>query len=324
MEMMDQFLKYHKEFRFDQFKDELSKMMEKIKKEYERPHITELEDIISKFPDIEPSRVSLDTDKVTIGDRSDVSDQQFKEIEELLLDLYPWRKGPFEFFGIDLDTEWRSDLKWNRVIDNISNLENRKILDIGCSSGYYMFKMAAFNPKFVLGIDPYHRFYYQYQALQKYIRSDKTFFIPARFEEFPIFKNYFDTIFFMGILYHRKSPIDTLSTIHKSLRKGGELVLETLIIEGDDNTALFPVDRYAKMRNVFFIPTVPCLKTWLQRTGFENIRCIDVTTTTLEEQRRTRWVNTESLEDFIDKSDPTKTIEGYPSPVRATVIANSK
>ena len=89
MEMMDQFLKYHKEFRFDQFKDELSKMMEKIKKEYERPHITELEDIISRFPDIEPSKILLDTDKVTIGDRSDVSDQQYKEIGELLLDINP-------------------------------------------------------------------------------------------------------------------------------------------------------------------------------------------------------------------------------------------
>ncbi|MCP3926316.1 MAG: tRNA 5-methoxyuridine(34)/uridine 5-oxyacetic acid(34) synthase CmoB [Desulfobacterales bacterium] len=322
--VMEEFLKKHSEFRFDQFKDELSSLINRIKQEYDRPHIKELEKIVSDFPDIKPTSISLDTGKVKIGEKGDSTEDELKKMNQLLLDLNPWRKGPFDFFGIDLDTEWRSDLKWDRIIDHISDLSNRRVLDIGCSSGYYMFKMTSLNPEFVLGIDPYHRFYYQYQVLQKYIKSKKTFFIPARFEEFPVFKKYFDTIFFMGILYHRKSPIDTLSTIHKNLKKGGELVLETLIIDGDDDTALFPVDRYAKMRNVFFIPTVKCLTTWLQRTGFENIRCIDVTTTTLVEQRRTKWVNTESLEDFIDPDDPNKTIEGYPAPVRAVVLANAK
>jgi len=235
--------------------------------------------------------------------------------------MWPWRKGPFEIFGIKIDSEWRSDIKWERVIGQLKPLKNRHILDIGSSNGYYMFRMLPHNPAMIMGIDPYTNFYYQFMMLNSMANVSNIFTLPLRFEDTVSLAKKFNTVFCMGILYHRKSPIEFLSQIKKMLAGDGELVLETLIVKGDDHTALVPEERYAKMPNVYFIPTIPVLVTWLKCAGFKNIRCVDISTTTIEEQRKTEWINTETLADFLDPHDGTKTIEGYPAPVRAVIIA---
>jgi len=125
----------------------------------------------------------------------------------------------------------------------------------------------------------------------------------------------------MGVLYHRRSPIDHLYELRGALSQGGELVLETLIIEGGRGEVLVPERRYAKMRNVWFIPTVEELIHWLERVGFTKVRCLDQSVTTTDEQRVTSWMEFESLADFLDPTDPTRTIEGYPSPRRALLSA---
>lgn len=276
-----------------------------------------------KLPDINPSEVSLSSDWIKIGNKSDISDTDYKKIYSILEKFSPWRKGPFDLFGIKIDTEWVSFIKWNRLKNNISSLKGKRVLDIGCSSGYYMLRMLEQKPSMVLGVDPQILFYYQFLTLKKYIELPDIYYIPGAMEELPTFHKYFDTIFSMGILYHRKSPVEALQNIHKNLKKNGELVLETLIISGESDTALFPVDRYAKMKNIYFIPTVKCLESWLKRAKFTNIKTIDISITTAEEQRRTEWINTESLEDFLDPSNPLKTVEGYPAPLRVVVTAKA-
>jgi len=172
----------------------------------------------------------------------------------------------------------------------------------------------------VLGIEPYPAYYSQFRALQHFARCKALFCLPAALEELPAIQSYFDTILCMGILYHRRSPLDTLHQVREYLKPGGELVLETLIIDGNSETALFPRHRYAKMNNVYFLPTVSCLINWMQRAGFTDTRCIDISRTTVQEQSRTDWIDTESLADFLDPANPQKTVEGYPAPVRAMVI----
>jgi len=279
--------------------------------------------ILERMPTALPSEIRLDRDRVTVGDAGDVDHQERKKIRETLFKLCPWRKGPFELFGIPIDSEWASYIKWNRLVREIAPLNERRILDIGASNGYYMFKMAASAPAMVLGIDPQMLFYFQFQALQRFINHKNIFAIPAGIDELPRMDGYFDTVFCMGVIYHRKSPLELLYTIHDQLRKGGELVIETLIIETDDHTCLFPESRYAKMRNVFFIPGLKVMSSWLKRTGFTNIRCIDISPTTAREQGKTDWIQTESLEDFLDPENPGRTIEGYPAPVRAIFTANT-
>lgn len=274
-----------------------------------------------KREDLSKREYISNTNNAVQGDIGTTTDN----IKSNLMQLAPWRKGPFEIFGIKIDSEWQSWIKWNRFINKISPLKQRRILDIGSSNGYYMFRMAAHNPEMVLGLEPQHAFYFQYLALQKYLNIENIFCLPITFDELPSINNYFDTIFCMGVLYHRKSPLDMLKKINELIRRGGELVLETLIIESKDNEhiCLFPEDRYAKMRNVFFIPGVKVMESWLKRTGFGNIRCLDISRTELKEQRKTEWIQTESLTDFLDPENPSKTVEGYPAPVRAIFSAQA-
>jgi tRNA (mo5U34)-methyltransferase len=246
-----------------------------------------------------------------------------KDLHEKLIQLSPWRKGPFNLFGVDIDTEWQSWMKWDRLLPHLPKLAGRRILDIGSSNGYYMFRMAAQNPLFVLGLEPQGSSYYQYLAIQKFLRQDNIFCLPIPHDQLPGMEQYFDLVFCMGVLYHRKSPIEMLKSIHDSLKKGGQIVLENLVLDTRENLCLFPKDRYGKMRNVFFIPDLLAMESWLARAGFTHIQCVDVAKTSCEEQRKTDWIQTESLKDFLDPDDPDLTIEGYPAPVRAIFIARA-
>ena len=279
----------------------------------------------SKIVDFLPS---LDADEIDLksavkSDRtSPLSEGEKQRIIHHLKQLMPWRKGPYHLFGIHIDCEWRSDFKWDRVIPHLAPLQGRTILDVGCGSGYHMWRMVGEGAKMVVGIDPTELFLCQFEAVRKLLNNDRRAnLIPLGIEQMQPLAA-FDTVFSMGVLYHRKSPLDHLSQLKNQLVKGGELVLETLVVDGDVNTVLVPADRYAKMKNVYFIPSVAALINWLEKVGFTNVRCVDVGTTTLEEQRKTDWLENESLIDFLDPNDHSKTIEGYQAPKRAVILAN--
>jgi tRNA (mo5U34)-methyltransferase len=274
------------------------------------------------LPDIKPSQITLDSPWISIGDSKDCSDSERQQLEQQLRVLWPWRKGPYNVFGIEIDTEWRSDLKWDRVLPHIASLQDKIILDVGCGSGYHCWRMAGEGARLVIGIDPTLVYVMQYHALQRYIQSSQVFVLPFSDETMPPAPQAFDTVFSMGVLYHRRSPIDHLTQLWDMLNWEGELVLETLIIDGGPGEILMPERRYAKMRNVWFIPSCDALALWMRRCNFENIRCVDVNQTTVYEQRATDWMHFESLADFLDPDDHNKTIEGYPAPKRAIFIAN--
>jgi len=274
------------------------------------------------LPDVTPSSVDLNSDSIRIGRAGDC-EASHEEIEALLKKMHPWRKGPFEIFGVHIDTEWHSDWKWNRVKDHIAPLAGRTVLDVGCGSGYHIWRMLGAGAAEVIGIDPTPLFSLHFATVKRYIPDSNAFILPVGIDDMPESMACFDTVFSMGILYHRRSPLDHLIQLKDLLRPGGELVLETLVIEGDEHACLIPEGRYAKMRNVFFIPSVRMLEIWLKRCGFHHIRCADVNVTSLEEQRSTEWMQFESLPDFLDPEDRSKTVEGYPAPMRATIVATA-
>jgi tRNA (mo5U34)-methyltransferase len=259
---------------------------------------------------------------VQFGAAIDISEGEAERIRFLLQQLKPWRKGPFDIHGIAIDTEWRSDFKWDRLLPYISPLPGRFVLDVGCGSGYHLWRMRGAGAAFVVGIDPSQLFYTQFQAIKHFNSDPAVNLIPVGIDDMPALGQ-FDSVFSMGVLYHRRSPIDFLQQLKQQLRPGGELILETLVIDGDVHTVLVPGERYAKMRNVWFIPSTAALCHWLQRLGFKNPKVVDVNTTTLYEQRATSWMENESLIDFLDPTDHSKTIEGYPAPQRAVIIATA-
>ena len=278
------------------------------------------ENAVTFLPSLVPDNLDL-ADSVTASLNSPVSEGQKTGMVRLLRQLMPWRKGPYHLYGIHIDTEWRSDWKWERVLPHISPLKDRLILDVGCGSGYHMWRMVGAGAKLAVGIDPTQLFLCQFEAVRKLLGNDqRAHLLPLGIEQLPVLEA-FDTVFSMGVLYHRRSPLDHLWQLKNQLAHGGELVLETLVVEGDEHHVLVPGERYAQMRNVYFIPSAAALKNWLGKCGFVDVRVVDYSVTTPEEQRRTEWMETESLADFLDPSDPTKTVEGYPAPLRAVLIA---
>ena len=145
--------------------------------------------------------------------------------------------------------------------------------------------------------------------------------LPVRLENIPKIA-VFDTVFSMGVLYHQRDHMAHLSQLKEMMAPDAELVIETLVVEGPDDYILVPKDRYAQMRNVYSIPSIKTLKSWLNDANFNNVRVVDVSITTTAEQRKTPWIgeNGASLEDFLNPLDDSLTIEGYPAPTRAIVV----
>ena len=274
---------------------------------------------LKSLPSID--NASLNAAKNAVAIEGDLPESSKTAMEASLRALHPWRKGPFDFFGLAIDTEWRSCLKWDRLAPHLE-LRNRMVLDVGCGNGYYGWRMLHSGARLVLGLDPFLLFLMQFEAVRKYAGPNCTHYVlPLTDADLPERLNLFDVTLSMGVLYHRTSPIDHLRSLWESLAPGGQLVLETIVIESSRQEVLVPEDRYAKMRNVWFIPSVPMLQLWLRRCGFKDIQVIDVARTTFEEQRRTDWMTFESLADFLDPNDSMRTIEGYPAPVRAMILA---
>lgn len=294
-----------------------------IRRFEQQPHgdVARWQAALEQLPDVPQARVDLNRSAITLASPAALSASGLEALESGLRGLMPWRKGPFTFFDTRIDTEWRSDWKWDRVAPHLSDLSGRTILDVGCGSGYHCWRMAGAGAKRVIGIDPGLLFMFQFLAVKGYVKHAPVDLLPVRMEDLPENLELFDTTFSMGVLYHRRSPLDHLLELKGTLRRGGELVLETLVVDGPEGYSLMPEDRYGQMRNVWFLPSCPTLLRWLDRAGFTDARVVDVSVTTTEEQRQTDWMRFNSLSDFLDPHDPTKTIEGYPGPKRATIIA---
>lgn len=270
------------------------------------------------LPTIEVAKGVFDQPAVTIEGHCD----QPERLENALKGLSPWRKGPYQIADVFIDTEWRSDYKWSRVLPHLSSLSGRRVLDIGCGNGFHCWRMLAQNPELVVGIEPSVLFNLQFLALQHYLNRKEICMLPVGVEVLPDDMGWFDTVFSMGVLYHRKSPIEHLFKLKSLLVPGGELCLETLVIEGGNGEMLLPADRYARMRNVWFIPSAAELAGWLSRCGFECVRIVDECVTSTNEQRSTEWMQFESLPECLDDNNRNLTVEGLPAPRRAILLAN--
>ncbi|MEN9577194.1 MAG: hypothetical protein RJA70_203 [Pseudomonadota bacterium] len=255
-----------------------------------------------------------------IGLPTDLTKEQAAALEKGLRDLMPWRKGPFNLFGVEIDAEWRSDKKWARLEKHL-DWEKARVLDVGCGDGYHVLRAAGAGARLALGVDPTVQYVAQFAAVARYIPDAPVAVLPLAVEDLSTNLTNFDIVLSMGVLYHRRSPLDHLMHLKRHIKPGGSVVIETLVVEGAAGHALVPEDRYAEMGNVWFIPAPDTVKRWLLRCGFKSPKVVDVSETTDAEQRTTDWMPAKSLKDFLDPADPTKTLEGYPAPRRAIIIA---
>lgn len=285
--------------------------------------LPEWQQAVDALPNYKASAVYLDKATVTVETEESLTDAEYEKLQATLKQLMPWRKGPYDLYGVNINTEWRSDFKWDRLKTEIKPLKGKTILDVGCGNGYHSWRMRGMGAELVIGIDPSALFVMQFQAVKHLVGDENVFVLPLGIEAVPDNLQAFDTVFSMGVLYHRRSAIDHLYQLRSCLKPGGELVLETLVIEGNENQVLVPEDRYAQMRNVWFIPSSAAMMMWLKRCGYKNIKLVDESYTRLDEQRATEWMQYHSLENYLDPDDHSKTIEGYPAPLRAIFTAEA-
>ncbi|MDH5718193.1 MAG: tRNA 5-methoxyuridine(34)/uridine 5-oxyacetic acid(34) synthase CmoB [Spirochaetia bacterium] len=261
---------------------------------------------------------------VKIGHYQEINDKEKEILKKSLSAFIPYRKGPFSIFGIDIDAEWRSDLKWDRFLPFIDDMQDKKICDIGANSGYYMFRMAHHGPQLVLGIDPTLRFKYTFELFQNFAKEPNLYYELFGFQHLKYFKSFFDIIFCMGIIYHHKNPLEVLNNVFAALKPGGQILVESMGVEGNTSTAFFPEKKYAGVSGVWFVPDEKCLYNWLKRTGYSDIECHHNILLSETEQRKTNWSPYKSYSDFINIKNRNETIEGYQLPRRIYFTARKK
>lgn len=264
----------------------------------QQPDLHLLREAVNLAHSFQPSIIDLSQDVITFGRAEDLTHSQHELLLKVLKTFVPWRKGPFNIFGTPIDAEWRSELKWNRVLKVLKPLTGRRIADIGCNNGYYLFRMASQNPEYALGIEPTIRFYHLFQMLQAIAKVPNIEVELLGIEHMPFFSKFFDVVLCMGILYHHPDPVGLLKGIWGSMRYGGQLIVECAGIPGEESVALFPERRYAQMSGSWFFPTQSCLVNWIKRAGFKKVTVFDSHPLGPEEQRQTPWSPHVSLQDF--------------------------
>ncbi len=267
---------------------------------------------------------TYDNLEVKFGDRveiqiDDLSEPDMVQIEQTARLMLPWRKGPFQINDLFIDSEWQSQIKYN-LLEPHFDLKDKIVGDIGCNNGYYLFRMLTHKPKKLIGFDPSAIYYSQFQFIDHFIQSEIVYELLG-VEHVEFYEHKFDVLFCLGVLYHRADPVGMLKSLFKGLNKGGELILDTFMIDGEEEICLTPKERYSKIPNIYFVPTVNALKNWCYRAGFEMVEVLETMVTESNEQRKTEWIETQSLEDFLDPNDPGKTVEGYPAPKRVYIKA---
>ena len=272
---------------------------------------------LSALPAVDPAELTIHDGAVAAA--VTMNSAEILAAREQLLALSPWRKGPFNIGGLFIDAEWRSDLKWQRIASAVRSFHGRNVLDVGCGNGYYAMHMRQQGAKLVLGVDPTILFSAQFAAIAHFLKPQPVHVLPLRLEQLPSGTPQFDTTLSMGVLYHQRSPWDHLKQLHDTLTDDGELILETLIIPGSGAEHIVPESRYARMRNVWHLPTRGRLIDWLGEAGFIDLRVVDETATTIDEQRPTEWMPFESLAHALDPDNSGRTVEGLPAPLRIVI-----
>ncbi|MCB0310838.1 MAG: tRNA 5-methoxyuridine(34)/uridine 5-oxyacetic acid(34) synthase CmoB [Bdellovibrionales bacterium] len=304
----DEYLKVHR-----------SQVQELISIEFWNRHRDLLNALQDKF--IEQSGFKMRLGDAVAIECADPTPEGLELVTRAVESLIPWRKGPFEICGLPIDAEWRSDLKWKRVVGLLKSRAVGRLADIGCNNGYYMYRALELDPELVVGFDPNARFYYQFDLIQRFLRIPNLYFEPLGIDDVDLFPNFFDTVICMGVIYHRRDPHLAVQKIYECMKPGGYLLFESLAIPGEGAICLLPSDRYAKMKNVWFVPSAEGMQALLEKNGFIDVKIESVDKVTEIEQRKTKYAPFESLKDYLDQNDASKTVEGYPAPLRVLCSA---
>lgn len=239
-----------------------------------------------------------------IRDEGTSEKQQF--IEEYLPKLGYFLQGPFPLPGQKIAPSiWdcRGKIGNWQATGVIPRLKDARALDVGCNAGYDCFLMKAFGAAEVTGFEP--RGFVHHARFMNAVYETGLSFIQKGWEGLKEteYRDY-DFINCQGLLYHVKNPMELISTLHKKLRSGGTLLLETHILSESSSMAQFIENSFRNDKTYWWILGDECVKGILRATGFKDVEMV-----------------TKAPAPSKNAADPFTTIQGYDAGARARFVA---
>lgn len=248
---------------------------------------------VFEFSKTQPCSLSIGVQgEIEISSRQEDSAAKLCLAEVLSL-FCPWRLGPWRICGHYIDSQWRGEMKWNRIIERYphlleGDLKGKCVADVGAHNGYYMYRLSFSRAKWVVGFEPVAKHYCAYHIIQNLVRVPNLYLEPFGYQGLKFYPRYFDVIFCMGVLYHHTDPVGILRMIHASLCTGGYLILDTQGISGDRSVAFMPRKFYKGRKGYWWLPTLSCLLNMIQRAGFQKNEVFYQGILTEKEQRSSK------------------------------------
>lgn len=107
------------------------------------------------------------------------------------------------------------------------NKSNLKLLDLGCLEGGYAVEFARNGFQKVIGIEGRKSNFEKCEAVAHFLNLNNLEFRHDDVKNIKDYKESFDVVLCLGLLYHLDSPIEFLQTINNLLSDNGILFLET-------------------------------------------------------------------------------------------------
>ncbi len=151
-------------------------------------------------------------------------------------------------------------------ISNYTDIQDKRILEIGSATGSLLYKLLEHGAKEVIGVELNKKF-------SKYAQQKGVKVFTRPIEELD-FKEEFDTVVSFHVLEHVYDPVKAIQAVYAGLKKGGEFFGE-IPNQNDWRIQIFNdeiVKRFHYDPDHYYYYSPTTLKNYLETCSFENIR----------------------------------------------------
>jgi len=190
--------------------------------------------------------------------------------------------------GLDFESVWDNIRESRKHVD----YRGKKVLDIASFDGMWAFEAERLGASIVVATDCYYETYrnlmfckealasgvipyYNVSPYELYDRLDV--FLQENWDDHKPYERLFDIVQHLGLLYHVRDPLYTLSQARSVIKAGGMLLVETAVIVNEDASFMLfngiPPEKQRIYDDIttWWAPTIPCLKEMLRASLFEPV-----------------------------------------------------
>lgn len=188
--------------------------------------------------------------------------------------------------GLDFDDMWALVRKSRAHVD----YAGKRVLDIASFDGMWAFEAEQLGSALVVATDclyeSFKNFLFCHRQLNSrvipyynvspYSLADRLdVFLQENWEQQKPDDRLFDVVHHLGLLYHLRDPLLSLSQARSVMRAGGQLLIETAVVINEDASFMLfngvPPDRsrFYDDLTTWWAPTIPCLHEMLRASLFE-------------------------------------------------------